>query len=641
VSGSKLLVTQTAIYAVTMAGLVTSAVAGAGSAEQIAGPAMLWYDIVAVVFGVRASRHPGADRLTRRFSRVVTAALVLTLGISLTFSVTGTRAFPQPGDALHIAAMLVLFAALMLAPLRAATRHERWKTLLDAGTVAVGASMLLWYLVIGPALENRQATVGLILAAACYPLVDLLVLFGLARALLRGTGQISRSVLWMLGGATVAILVGDVRLGYAQAHSAVVYRATFDFTVWLTTHLMLTCAAIELWRRAGRPVTAADTVRRGAAGKLPYLGVALGHGLLVTAALQESRVFPWAGLVLGGAAITGLVVLRQLVVQREITVAAETDALTGLANRPALHDELTRALHRSARTGRAVAVLLVDLDGFKRINDTLGHQVGDGLLVAVAAAIRGSVRDGDLVARLGGDEFAVLVRQAGGEPEAAAVAEAVSRAIAGPFVVAGRPMNASASIGVAVSEPGELSPDALLHRADMAMYDIKRQGGGQSWHPAGDLAPVAETLRRNDDGTGRYVVVRPAPQRLRSPRFVAEIGDVLATHGLAPHDLVVDVPDDAGREPDVAARLEALRAVGVRVAVHDFRIGYADFRTVPVDLLRIDVPREPCDVPVAEAVIRLGRALGLATLVGDVEVPADATDLRRLLRAGGQERLRG
>jgi EAL domain-containing protein (putative c-di-GMP-specific phosphodiesterase class I) len=137
------------------------------------------------------------------------------------------------------------------------------------------------------------------------------------------------------------------------------------------------------------------------------------------------------------------------------------------------------------------------------------------------------------------------------------------------------------------------------------------------------------------------VVVRPAPQRLRSPRFVAEIGDVLATHGPAPHDLVVDVPDDAGREPEVAARLEALRALGVRVAVHDFRIGYADFRTVPVDLLRIDVPREPCDVPVAEAVIRLGRAPGLATLVGDVEVPADATDLRRLLRAGGQERLRG
>jgi predicted signal transduction protein with EAL and GGDEF domain len=197
-----------------------------------------------------------------------------------------------------------------------------------------------------------------------------------------------------------------------------------------------------------------------------------------------------------------------------------------------------------------VAVLLVDLNGFKRINDTLGHQVGDGLLAAVAAAMRGSVRDGNLVA-------------------------------------------------------------------------------------------VAETLRRNDDGAGRYVVVRPAPQRLRSPRFVAEIGDVLATHGPAPHDLVVDVPDDAGREPEVAARLEALRALGVRVAVHDFRIGYADFRTVPVDLLRIDVPREPCDVPVAEAVIRLGRAPGLATLVGDVEVPADATDLRRPLRAGGQERLRG
>ncbi|BEL07902.1 hypothetical protein Q0Z83_060930 [Actinoplanes sichuanensis] len=474
----------TAVYAAAMIGVVTSAATGVGTVERIAGPAMLLLDVAGVVFGVRASRAPGLDRPTRRFARVVTAGMWLTLAVSLTFTATGTKAFPQLGDVLHIAVMLVLFGALMLAPLRAAARRERWKTLLDAGTVAAGASMLLWYLIIGPSIERQQVSAGLVLAAACYPVADLLVLFGLARVLLRGAGQVSRRTLAMLGGASLAILAGDVRLGYVQAHVAVFDRTAFDFGVWLTTHFLLSCAAVELWRQAVRPVTTADGVRPGLGGKLPFLGIGLGYGLLTTAALQEERVFPWAGLVLGGAGITGLAVLRQLVVQEEITEAAETDPLTGLANRARLHRELSRALRRATRHGRRVAVLLVDLNGFKQINDTLGHQVGDGLLVAAGAAMRDAVRDSDLVGRLGGDEFAVLVRPIADEAEAVAVAERVSRAVAGPFVVAGRPMGASASIGLAVSEPGEFTSDALLHRADIAMYDLKRRGSGwQAWHP--------------------------------------------------------------------------------------------------------------------------------------------------------------
>jgi diguanylate cyclase (GGDEF)-like protein len=709
-TGSRLLAAQVAIYAAAMIGVVTSAVLGHGHPELIAGPAMLWYDVLALVLGIRASRHPGLDRRTRRFSWVITGALGLTLTISLTFTVTGTEAFPQVGDALHIAAMAVVFAGLMLAPVRAATRHERWKTLLDSGTVVAGASMLLWYLVIGPSLVNQRASVALILAAACYPLVDLLVLFALARVLLRGTGHVSRRALAMLGGAALAILAGDIRLGYAQAHVAVVERAAFDFAVWLTTHFLLACAAVELWRQAARPFREAGTTRR-VAGRLPYLGIGLGYGLLAAAAVREDGVFPWGGLILGAATITGSVVLRQLVVQKEITEAAETDPLTGLANRARLQYELSRALRRAARGGGGVAVLLVDLNGFKQINDTRGHQVGDRLLVAVATAMRDAVRESDLVSRLGGDEFAVLVYPVTDPATVGTVAEKVNQAIAGPFVVAGQPMNASASIGVAAGEPGELSPDALLHRADMAMYDVKRRDGSRvrqpgltaagngleedlaraveagelrmSYHPVRSLAgglvgvdatlswehpnrgtivpevflPIAErigvdgrigawaldravdeTARHNGEhGAGRYVVVRAAPRHLRRPGFVAEVGDLLATHGLAAHDLVLDVPGHTGREPEVAARLGALRALGVRVAVHDLRIGDAALRTVPMDLLRTD---PAWDHPAAEAVIRLGQALGLATLAGDVEVPADATDLRGLFEAGDPQRLR-
>ncbi|MBU2668402.1 GGDEF domain-containing protein [Actinoplanes bogorensis] len=204
--------------------------------------------------------------------------------------------------------------------------------------------------------------------------------------------------------------------------------------------------------------------------------MAVGYLLLTIAAVREKDAFPWDGLVLGGIGITTLVVLRQALAQTEITEAAETDALTGLANRARLHDELARSLRRAARGGQSLAVLLLDLNGFKQVNDTLGHQAGDDLLIAVAHAMRRTVRHDDLVGRLGGDEFAVIVRSVSDEAGALAVAQRLDEAIAGPFVIGNRPVSASASIGVAVSEPGSLDLDELLHRADLAMYARKRDG---------------------------------------------------------------------------------------------------------------------------------------------------------------------
>src|SRR5690349_20571610 len=100
-----------------MGGVVVAAVTGFATAEKIAGPAMLWYDLVAVVFAVRTCRQPGLDRPTRRAAWVLAAAIGLTLGITLTFMVTGTKAFPQIGDALHLLVVVVLFVALLLVPL--------------------------------------------------------------------------------------------------------------------------------------------------------------------------------------------------------------------------------------------------------------------------------------------------------------------------------------------------------------------------------------------------------------------------------------------------------------------------------------------------------------------------------------------
>ncbi|MGK5683057.1 diguanylate cyclase domain-containing protein [Actinoplanes sp. URMC 104] len=414
----------------------------------------------------------------------MTASLCLALATPALFVfVTGARPFPQPGDGAHMGFVLLLFAALLSYPLRAAGRRQRWKAALDSATVALGGSMVLWYLAIGPALDRGDASFRLVLAAAAYPMVDLLVLFALARVLLRGAERGARRPLLLLGAGVVALLAGDAYLGYTQAHSGVVERTPWQFACWLTMHLLLACGAVEQCRRPADAAARDEPVRGGLATKLPYLAIGVGYALMAVAAARQGELYPWAGLVAGGVAITGLVVARQMLAQHEIEEAAATDALTGLANRARVHRELGRLLERP---GRTAGVLLIDLNGFKPVNDSLGHAAGDRLLVAVADVLRASVRGDDLAGRLGGDEFVVVLDAVSGADEAVAVARRVTEALDSPVVIAETPVRITASIGVAVCETGTLGADAALHRADVAMYHAKRSGSAYEVWKAGE-----------------------------------------------------------------------------------------------------------------------------------------------------------
>jgi diguanylate cyclase (GGDEF)-like protein len=470
----RILAVLCAVYVAALAASIAAAITGFATVDKVSGPVMVVFGFVAVGFAVRAARHPRLDRRTRLGWRVVAGAFVLALATPLLFLlVTGARPFPQPGDGTHLAFALVLAVGLQLFPLHAASRRDRWKTVLDATNVAAGASMLLWYVVIGPALEKTEDSAALVIAASAYPVVDLLVLFGFARVLLRGTDRSTRRPLRILAVGMLALYVGDAYLGYMQAHEETVQRTAWQFVCWLTMHFLLAAGAVEQCRQANAPARGLE--RRGdVAAKLPYFGIGLGYGLMAVAAIHEARAYPWLGLVLGGMVITGVVVLRQSLSQRDSAEAAATDTLTGLANRARLSLVLARGLERAARSGHRSAVLLIDLNGFKQINDTLGHQVGDGLLTAVAEAMRRCVRGNDLIGRLGGDEFAVVLPVVGGDEDVVAVAQRITDALAEPMIVGDQPLQASASIGAAISEPGELTPDALLHRADVAMYGAKR-----------------------------------------------------------------------------------------------------------------------------------------------------------------------
>jgi diguanylate cyclase (GGDEF)-like protein len=165
--------------------------------------------------------------------------------------------------------------------------------------------------------------------------------------------------------------------------------------------------------------------------------------------------------------------------QSRLAHLAAHDSLTGLPNRSLLVDQMRRALAAAERSRARVALLFIDIDHFKAVNDGYGHSVGDAFLQAVAARLTQAVRPGDTAARLGGDEFVVLCEGLnGGETEARAVAERISQSLTTPVAAAGQLLSAGASIGVAIAEPGD-DPEVVLSHADGAMYEAKRNGRGR------------------------------------------------------------------------------------------------------------------------------------------------------------------
>lgn len=175
-----------------------------------------------------------------------------------------------------------------------------------------------------------------------------------------------------------------------------------------------------------------------------------------------------------------LVVLQDVTARRHaeqtLTHQARHDALTGLPNRYALPERLQSALQRLWRSPSFVAVLFCDLDGFKAINDTMGHAAGDKVLVSVADRLRAAVRPQDTVARHGGDEFVVIAEDLNGMGEARDVAQRLRDALRAPIRVGGREVRISASVGVSVTTDPETDADELLRRADLAMYRAKDKG---------------------------------------------------------------------------------------------------------------------------------------------------------------------
>jgi diguanylate cyclase (GGDEF)-like protein/PAS domain S-box-containing protein len=397
------------------------------------------------------------------------------------------------------------------------------------------------------------------------------------------------------------------------------------------------------------------------------------------------------------------------VLQNELARQAFHDPLTGLANQALFRDRVRNALERVRRSGGRVAVLFVDLDNFKMVNDGLGHAAGDQLLIALTDRLRGAVRTADTVARLGGDEFAVLVEDVGADEVVAEVAERILRVLREPVLVATHQVTASASIGI-VYGGAEDSVGELLRNADLAMYEAKAAGRGCArvftpdmhdaavhrlsvtsslrgaagrgelevhyqpilevdsgrvhsmealvrWqHPEFGLlgpdlfVPVAEdsglineigvhvlevavreaaSWRCPDGVAPPAVAVNLSPRQLTDGKLHHRVAGILDRVGLDPDRLVLEITENAlMADPDHAVSvLQAIRALGVRLAVDDFGTGYSSLATLqrfPLNLLKldrtfvVDVLDEQRS-SLALAIVQMAHTLGLTPIAEGVE----------------------
>jgi len=407
---------------------------------------------------------------------------------------------------------------------------------------------------------------------------------------------------------------------------------------------------------------------------------------------------------------TGHDITERMQTQEQLRFLAHHDALTELPNRTLLLDRLKQALARVRRGNRRLAVLFLDIDRFKTINDTLGHDIGDHLLQDLSQRLRSCLRDGDTVARFGGDEFVVLLDDLGNVTDITGIAQKILEVLKPPFIVGEATLHVTASIGVSMFPSDGEDSGTLLKNADTAMYRAKDLGRNTYQFYSADMSARAferltlenslrHALEREQfvlyyqpqvDVRSGQVVGAEALLRWRHVEFglvapaefvplLEETGLIMPVgewvfrracaqlkkwHEAGHHDLRVSlnlssrqfsdrhlgttikqIMEETGVRPECIELeiteslimqhtrttmdiLETLNRTGVRVGLDDFGTGYSSLaylRRFPLDSLKIDrsfvldIPKDPDDMAITQAIIMMGRSLKLDLVAEGVE----------------------
>ncbi|GID91933.1 hypothetical protein Adi01nite_13450 [Amorphoplanes digitatis] len=438
---------------------------------------------VAMLAAYVACRRIGSlivvPRPIRAFWRLLSRAAIC-IGIGS----VGAFVESDPGLSLYAAAPLLLGVAMfVLAFLRLPLERRSWsrwtQLVLDGATVAAGGGLIYWYVILD--LADPSVTAAARSCATVFGVGSLVALVVIRRAAMSPASVVDSLSLRILAAPSLVAVAASVLL-IAGGHTGRVIISVLGIPV---VGAAMTLAAYRQQRALDRP--AAERTTRSVYDVLPLAAVVGTAALVITVAARQ--VDPHHRVVIIGAVlIAAFVAARQLLglrdhdqllvgirrQQAELEHQAMHDRLTGLANRAQFNTVLAERLDAHL----PASVLVLDIDDFKLVNDTIGHAVGDQLLFEIAQRLRNHSAVSHLPSRLGGDEFAVLldVDEAGAAEEAAA---RVLAALAVPFRVGEHQLLAHASMGVALAGPGD-SADEVLRNADIAMNEAKA-GGKATW----------------------------------------------------------------------------------------------------------------------------------------------------------------
>ncbi|MEU9169732.1 GGDEF domain-containing protein [Streptomyces sp. NPDC048420] len=407
--------------------------------------------------------------------------------------------FPGVADMLYLGSYL-LFTAGLVTLARQQSGRLHWAGLLDAGIITLGFGILSWAFIIAPYLRSELSAWPLAVSIA-YPVTDL-VLLSVAARLMLTTGMRTPSFLLCIGWLVVLLVADGLYYGTSASTGTAIAEDVSEVG-WMVSSLLLGAAALH--SSVAQTAQSAQDQERLPRRRLSVLvGLILMGPLIVLADVGGIRDEPVNVTVIVGlmASLSLLLVLRvaflaqyaqlraaearmqahdlaaslreQAELQKQLSHQATHDPLTGLANRALLNDRLTSALGRCSASF-SVGLLMLDLDGFKDVNDTLGHPAGDELLVDVARRLTSRVREQDIVARIGGDEFALLV-----EGVAASTLHDYTTRILDSFKDSftldhDHSVHVTTSIGArSITRP--TTPAEALRDADTALYRAKTAG---------------------------------------------------------------------------------------------------------------------------------------------------------------------